>query len=154
MRLGCRGDDAGRRALLQPVEEEAANLRTEACDERSAMNVATVASLPAADLMRADAMRVLVLLRPTMARFAPSAASASAAANPMPLVAPVIRICLSFTAQQSKAMANAQDDLFEVKDLALDQSQPTTSPILKNSAPSIGLRRRPGRAGQARCRTH
>src|SRR5207245_8109961 len=107
------------------------------------LNVATVAPLPAAALMRADAMRVLVLLRPTMARFAPSAASASAAANPMPLVAPVIRICLSFTAQQSKAMANAQDDLFEVKDLALDQSQPTTSPILKNSAPSIGIRRRP-----------
>jgi hypothetical protein len=69
------------------------------------MNVATVAPLPAAVLMRADAMRVLVLLRPTMARFAPSAASASAAANPMPLVAPVIRICLSFTAQQSKALA-------------------------------------------------
>jgi hypothetical protein len=83
----------------------AANLRTEACDERSAMNVATVASFPAAALMRADAMRVLLLLRPTMARFAPSAASASAAANPMPLVAPVIRICLSFTAQQSEAMA-------------------------------------------------
>jgi len=41
-------------------------------------------------------MHVLVLLRPTMARFAPSEASASAAANPMPLVAPVIRICLSF----------------------------------------------------------
>src|SRR5262249_620172 len=77
----------------------------EACDERSAMNVATVAPLPAAALMRADEMRVLVLLRPTMARFAPSAASASAAANPMPLVAPVIRICLSFTAQQSNAMA-------------------------------------------------
>src|SRR2546427_6465080 len=71
------------------------------------MNVATVALLPAAALMRADAMRVLVLLRPTMARFAPRAASASAAANPMPLVAPVIRICLSFTAQQSKA---AQQD--------------------------------------------
>src|SRR5262249_32756518 len=62
-------------------------------------------SLPAAALMRAEAMRVLVLLRPTMARFAPSAASASAAANPMPLVAPVISICLSFTAQQSNAMA-------------------------------------------------
>src|SRR5262249_6197160 len=59
----------------------------------------------AAALMRADAMRVLVLLRPTMARFAPSAASVCAAANPMPLVAPVIRICLSFTAQQSNAMA-------------------------------------------------
>src|SRR5262245_62743598 len=73
------------------------------------MNVATVASLLAAALMRADAMRVLVLLRPTMARFAPSAASASAAANPMPLVAPVIRICLSFTAQQSKAMAHARN---------------------------------------------
>jgi hypothetical protein len=101
-----------------------ANRRTEACDERSAMNVAPVAPLPAAALMRADAMRVLVLLRPTMARFAPSAASASAAANPMPLVAPVI--CLSCTAQQSKAMANARDDLFEVKDLALETgaSQP------------------------------
>jgi hypothetical protein len=73
--------------------------------QRSAMNVATVAPLPAAVLMRADAIRVLVLLRPTMARFAPRAASASAAANPMPLVAPVIRICLSFTEQQSKAMA-------------------------------------------------
>src|SRR5262245_32218728 len=36
-----------------------------------------------------------------MARFAPSAASASAAANPIPLVAPVIRICLSFTASGS-----------------------------------------------------
>src|SRR5262249_1934356 len=63
------------------------------------------APLPAAALMRADAMRILVLLRPTMARFAPRAASASAAANPMPVVAPVIRICLSFTAQQSKALA-------------------------------------------------
>src|SRR5262245_49455941 len=59
------------------------------------MNVATVAPLAAA-LMRADAMRVLVLLRPTMVRFAPRAASASAAANPMPLVAPVIRICRSW----------------------------------------------------------
>ena len=69
------------------------------------MKVATVALLPAAAaLMRANAMRVLVLLRPTMARFAPHAASASAAANPMPLVAPVISICL-FTAQQSKVMA-------------------------------------------------
>ena len=62
-------------------------------------------SPPAAALMRADAIRVLVLLRPTIARLAPSAVSASAAANPMPLVAPVIRICLSFTAQQSKALA-------------------------------------------------
>src|SRR6266487_3619609 len=75
------------------------------------MNVATVAPLPAAALMRADAMRVLVLLRPTIARFAPSAASASAAANPMPLVAPVIRICLSFTAQQSKALAADSDEV-------------------------------------------
>src|SRR5215510_14645449 len=72
------------------------------------MNVATVASLPAAALMRADAMRVLVLLRPTMARFAPSAASASAAAKPMPLVAPVIRMCLSFTAQQSHNRSQEQ----------------------------------------------
>ena len=70
------------------------------------MNVASVAPLPAAALMRAEAMRVLVLLRPTMARLAPRAASASAAAKPMPLVAPVIRICLSFTAQQSKASAS------------------------------------------------
>jgi hypothetical protein len=55
----------------------AANPRTEACDERSAMNVATVALLPAAAaLMRADAMRVLVLLRPTIARFARSASAA------------------------------------------------------------------------------
>ena len=52
------------------------------------MNVATVTPLSAAVLMRADAIRVLILLRPTMARFAPHAASASAAANPMPLVAP------------------------------------------------------------------
>src|SRR5215472_11889248 len=72
------------------------------------MNVATVAPFLAAALMRADAMRVLVLLRPTMARFAPSAASASAAAKPMPLVAPVIRICLSFTAQQSKTLATRE----------------------------------------------
>jgi hypothetical protein len=69
------------------------------------MNVATVASPLAAALMRAAAIRVLVLLRPTIARLAPSAASVSAAANPMPLVAPVIRICLSFMAQQSKALA-------------------------------------------------
>jgi hypothetical protein len=34
------------------------------------MNVATVAPRLAAALMRADAMRILVLLRPTMARFA------------------------------------------------------------------------------------
>src|SRR5215472_5086345 len=93
----------------QRASTSAANLRTAACDERSAMNVVTVAPLPAAALMRANAMRVLVLLRPTIARFAPSAASASAAANPMPLVAPVIRICLSFTAQQSKAMAHARN---------------------------------------------
>jgi hypothetical protein len=77
-------------------------------DRRSAFlseDIGSVLEGGGAALMRADAMRVLVLLRPTMARFAPSAASASAAANPMPLVAPVIRICLSFTAQQSKAMA-------------------------------------------------
>src|SRR5262245_39760448 len=71
------------------------------------MNVVTVGPLPAAALTRAEAMRVLVLLRPTMATFAPSAASASAAASPMPLVAPVIRICLSFTAQQSRLIVRA-----------------------------------------------
>src|SRR5215472_10375504 len=73
------------------------------------MNVATVAPLAAA-LMRADTMRVLVLLRPTMARFAPRAASASAAANPMPLVAPVIRICLSFMAQSYGHARNARSN--------------------------------------------
>ena len=73
------------------------------------MNVVTVASLLAAALIRADAMRVLVLLRPTIARFAPSAASASAAAKPMPLVAPVIRmICLSFTTQPVQGSGHAQ----------------------------------------------
>ena len=36
------------------------------------MNVATVGPLPAAAVMRAEAMRVLALLRPTMATFAPS----------------------------------------------------------------------------------
>src|SRR5882724_5766655 len=84
------------------------------------MNVATVASLPAAALMRADAMRVLVWLRPTRARFAPSAASASAAARPMPLVAPVIRICLLLRARLFKAMPSA-DDLSDGLGLALDQ---------------------------------
>ena len=83
------------------------------------MNVATVALLPAAAaLMRADAMRVLVWLRPTMARFAPSAASASAAARPMPLVAPVIRICLVLRARLFKAMPSA-DDLSDGLGLAL-----------------------------------
>jgi hypothetical protein len=86
------------------------------------MNVATVASLLAAILMRANAMRILVLLRPTIARFAPSAASASAAANPMPLVAPVIRICLSFTTQQSKAWPRA-DDLHHIRLLATERDQ-------------------------------
>jgi hypothetical protein len=84
------------------------------------MNVATVAPLSAAALMRADAMRVLVWLRPTMARFAPSAASASPAANPMPLVAPVIRICLLLRARLFKAMPSA-DDLSDGLGLALDQ---------------------------------
>jgi hypothetical protein len=46
----------------------AANLHTAACDERSAMNVATVGPLPAAALMRAETMRVLALLRPTWRR--------------------------------------------------------------------------------------
>src|SRR6266478_9876288 len=103
---------------LWRASTSAANLRTEACDERSAMNVATVAPLPPAALMRADAMRVLVWLRPTMARFAPSAASASAAANPMPLVAPVIRICLLLRARLFKAMPSA-DDLSDGLGLAL-----------------------------------
>ena len=60
------------------------------------------------DAFVTEATFALPLLRPTMARFAPRAASASAAAKPMPLVAPVIRICLSFTAQQSKRYGNAR----------------------------------------------
>jgi hypothetical protein len=48
-------------------------------------------------------------------------AGASAAANPMPLVAPGIRICLSFTAQQSKALAHARMICSIVNDLAPDQ---------------------------------
>ena len=84
------------------------------------MNVATVALLPAAALMRADAMRVLVLLRPTMARFAPSAASASAAANPMPLVAPVIRDLLVVHGTAIQCYGDARVTCPMVKDLTID----------------------------------
>ncbi len=42
---------------LWRASTSAANLGTEACDERSAMNVATIALLPAAALMRAKASR-------------------------------------------------------------------------------------------------
>src|SRR6266481_6235436 len=107
---------------LWRASTSAANLRTEACDERSAMNVATVAPFPAAALMRADAMRLLVLLRPTMARFAPSAASASAAAKPMPLVAPVIRMCLAFTAQQSHNRSRDQAGRQPSSNMAVERS--------------------------------
>ena len=67
------------------------------------MNVSTVAPRFLAALTRAAAMRNPVSLRPTMATFAPSATSASAAARPMPLVAPVIRICLPFMAECFRA---------------------------------------------------
>ena len=90
--------------------------------------MATLAPLPAAALMRAEATRVLLLLRPTMATFAPRAASASAAAKPMPLVAPVIRICLSFTAQQSKAMARA-DDHSDGQEPSASLDQPLTNGV-------------------------
>src|SRR6266511_1498832 len=109
------------------------------------MNVATVASPLPPHLMRAAAIRVLVLLRPTIARLAPSTASVSAAANPMPLVAPVIRICLSFMAQQSKGSGHA------IKDLALDQvrangasQQRIERCALTKSPPRRGLARRIG----------
>ena len=84
------------------------------------MNVATVAPLPAAALMRAEAMRVLVLLRPTMARFAPSAASASAAANPMPLVAPVIRDLLVVHGTAIQCYGDARVTCPMVEDLTID----------------------------------
>ena len=84
------------------------------------MNVATVVPLPAAALMRAEAMRVLVLLRPTMARFAPSAASASAAANPMPLVAPVIRDLLVVHGTAIQCYGDARVTCPMVEDLTID----------------------------------
>jgi hypothetical protein len=97
------------------------------------MNVVTVASLPAAALIRADAMRVLVLLRPTIARFGPSAASASAAAKPMPLVAPVIRmICLSFTTQPVKGSGRADDLLDYIRPLARERNN--VSMFIKSAA--------------------
>jgi hypothetical protein len=79
------------------------------------MNVATVPSLPAAALMRAAAIRVLVLLRPTIAMLVPSAASASAAANPMPLVAPRDQDLLVAHGTTIQGSGHA------IKDLALDQ---------------------------------
>src|SRR5262245_33338416 len=82
-------------------------------------------------------MRIQVLLRPTIARFAPSAASASAAANPIPLVAPVIRICLAFTAQQSKDA----DDLFDGQG---PSTRPTTDQWTVRTG-AQGARRRRGR---------
>jgi hypothetical protein len=66
------------------------------------MNVSTVAPILLAALTRAAAIFVRVSLRPTMATFAPRATSVSAAARPMPLVAPVIRICLPFIAAWSR----------------------------------------------------
>jgi hypothetical protein len=97
------------------------------------MNVITVASLLAAALIRANAMRVLVLLRPTIARFAPSAASPSAAAKPMPLVAPVIRmICLSFTTQPVKGSGRADDLLDYIRPRARERDQPDD--VIKSAA--------------------
>src|SRR5258708_2310865 len=86
MRLGCRGDDAGRRALLQPLEEELAEQKR------------------------------------CQARFAPSAASASGAAKPMPLVAPVIRMCLAFTAQQSHNRSRDQAGRQPSSNMAVERS--------------------------------
>ena len=54
----------------------------------------TVAPAAAAFVTRAVAILARVSLRPTIATLAPRAAKASAAARPMPLVAPVIRTCL------------------------------------------------------------
>jgi hypothetical protein len=106
---------------MSALQHLGANVRTEACDERSAINVATVPSpLAAAALMRAAAIRVLVLLRPTMARLAPSAASASAAANSMPMVAPVIDLLVVHgTPIQGSGHA---DDLLIIRDLTNQES--------------------------------
>jgi len=96
-------DDApSYRAAEAPIGRE---VQREVLTGQAAIHPLLLARRPSTSSSRANARRVLVSLRPTIARFAPSAASASAAANPMPLVAPVIRICLSFTAQQSKALA-------------------------------------------------
>ena len=71
-------------------------LRTAACDARSAMSVPTVAPClrAALDPRRRNAASGLVAADDGDVR--PEATSASAAARPMPLVAPVIRICLPF----------------------------------------------------------
>src|SRR5215468_11935265 len=69
----------------------AASLRTAACEERSARWVLTVPPGAALALTRASATLVRDWALPTIATSAPRAARASAAARPMPLVAPVIR---------------------------------------------------------------
>src|SRR5262249_41039650 len=120
----------------QRASTSAANLRTEACDERSAMNVATVAPLPAAALMRADAIRVLVLLRPTIARFAPSAASASAAANPMPLVAPVIKSACRSRHRNPTLWPPADHLLDHIRLLAREPDQPLD--VIKSAGDDTG----------------
>src|SRR5262245_22251902 len=71
----------------------AARPRTAACDARSASNVVMFAVLLAAALISVAAIVLRAALRATMATLAPRAARALAAARPMPLVAPVIRIC-------------------------------------------------------------
>ena len=101
------------------------------------MNVATVAPLPAAALMRADAMRVLVLLRPTMARFAPSAASASAAANPMAIGGTRDQDLLVVHGTAIQGYGDARMTCSMVKDLGLDQS-------LTNGRSEQGLKARAG----------
>jgi hypothetical protein len=111
------------------------------------MNVATVAPLPAAVLMRADAIRVLVLLRPTMARFAPRAASASAAANPMPLGAPVNQDLLVVHGTAIQGYGHARMTCSMVKDLALNQ--PLTHGALKR-----GSRRAPASRSSSSTRNH
>src|SRR5262245_55317399 len=73
----------------------AANWRTAACAARSAIKLVTRASLRAWAWISAAATFVRTALRPTMATWAPSAASAFAVARPMPLVPPVMSTCFS-----------------------------------------------------------
>jgi hypothetical protein len=94
--------DIGRKLLQSVGVNEPTD---EMVEQAIAANDAFIARLEEIGGLNSNGHANSILLRPTIARSAPSAASASAAANPMPLVAPVIRICLSFTTQPSKALA-------------------------------------------------
>src|SRR5437867_9832967 len=75
----------------------AATRRIDDCEARSAGSVSATAASPAAARIRRAASSAFVSLRAIMTSCAPQRASAVAAANPMPLVAPVIRTRLPAT---------------------------------------------------------